>query len=834
MATNITTRIALKHATSSDWESSTLTALAGEYLFDSDRKYIKVGDGVHTWSQLQTIRLPKEAIDGLQDVDTNTIYKFENTNGVLNILSADGITTPQVWTNVLSWDLSTLIDGAVEAEATRAKAVEKDLSSAISAHEIAYKALVDAVDAEVNRAKGVEEGLSTTLNTVSSDYLTSVDKAALEARDTFLSGKIDGINTSLSNYALSNDVTAIKTELEGKITAETKRAEGVEEGLDSRLTTAEADIDVLKTGATALSGRMTTAEADIDVLKTGTAALSGRMTTAESDIKAEETRATAAEAALAGRLDKIEGEGEGSIKKALADAKDYANAQDAAVSAVTLAEAKKYTDEKVEDLSVSLSTTVSANYVKYSDVNGGKDALLNENKIATIKDIAGLSGVTHFRGTFVNAESSKTDKQVFFDTYKPVAKGDIAINTSNGKEYLATEDLPLTATSDEISAVIVELGDERLYETKDAAKLKLQEAKEYTDNAIKGLDVDTVTVGAGKTLASISEVDGKIAVVTADIKIAESQVTGLTSDLGTLSSMVETEEAARTAADEALNGKIADEVTARNEAISAAIKTLDVTDTAVEKQFVTAVSETDGKIAVTRSALVSADIPALEYDALGAAAQALADAKDYTDTTISALDVAKVTVGAAKTIASISETDGKIATEAIAIQIDESQVTDLTTDLDTLSANDKYLSDCIEHKVWIKDITNTVLSDGDFTNLSVVKIAKDEYDTLVADKSEMLSGNTLYIVDSDYIDAYGQQLCNLTMSNDSAKSYIGIAATNTYVDEKTSEVQSQLNQVSSTFANVFANISGISLNSQLSDLLSATIEITKILSCFNI
>ena len=227
-------------------------------------------------------------------------------------------------------------------------------------------------------------------------------------------------------------------------------------------------------------------------------------------------------------------------------------------------------------------------------------------------------------------------------------------------------------------------------------------------------------------------------------------------------------------------------------------------------------------------------IDTIEGEGEGSIKKALADAKDYTDTTISALDVAEVTVGAAKTIASISETDGKIATEAIAIQIDESQVTDLTTDLDTLSANDKNLSDCIEHKVWIKDITNTVLSDGDFTNLSVIKIAKDEYDTLVADKSEMLSGNTLYIVDSDYIDAYGQQLCNLTMSNDSAKSYVGIAATNTYVDEKMSEVQSQLNQVSSTFANVFANISGITLNSQLSDLLSATIEIAKILSCFNI
>ena len=680
MATNITTRIALKHAISTDWESSTLTALAGEYLFDSDRKYIKVGDGQHTWSQLQTIRLPKEAIDGLKDVDTNTIYKFENTNGILTILSADGTTTPQARTNVLSWDLSTLIDGAVEAEATRAKAVEKDLSDAIDAHQKQYTTLVEAVTAnttaiagEVNRAKGVEEGLSATLKTVSSDYLKSDDKTALEARDTFLSGKINAINTSLSNYALSNDVTAIKTELEGKITAETKRAEGVESGLNSRLTAAETAIDVLETGAAALSGRMTTAESNITSLQNSKADLTA--------LTAEVSRATAAENALDGRLDVIEGDGEGSIKKALADAKAYANAQDATVSADTLAEAKKYTDEKVEDLSVSLSTTVSADYVKYSDV---KTPITEQNKVATLADIAGLSGCVHFRGAFANQSSTsgKSDKQAFFDTYKPIEKGDIAINTSNGKEYLATENLPLSATADEINAGIVELGDEGLYETKADAELKLQESKKYTDDAIKGLDVDTVTVGAAKTIASISETDGKIAVETTDIQIAESQVTGLTSDLGTLSNMVKAEEAARiaadkalstdydakiaaevaarTAADEALSGKIANEVTARNEAISAAIETLDVTDTAVAKQFVTAVSETDGKIAVTRSALVSADIPALEYDALGAAAQALADAKaDATekDTALHTTITGEIATAKSEAISTVVGTD---------------------------------------------------------------------------------------------------------------------------------------------------------------------------------
>ena len=68
--------------------------------------------------------------------------------------------------------------------------------------------------------------------------------------------------------------------------------------------------------------------------------------------------------------------------------------------------------------------------------------------------------------------------------------------------------------------------------------------------------------------------------------------------------------------------------------ISNAIKELDVTDAAVDGQYVSSVSETDGKISVTRAALP--DYTKV-YDASGSAAQALADAKDYTDTAKSAV-----------------------------------------------------------------------------------------------------------------------------------------------------------------------------------------------------
>lgn len=333
-------------------------------------------------------------------------------------------------------------------------------------------------------------------------------------------------------------------------------------------------------------------------------------------------------------------------------------------SSNALNESKRYTNE----VSGALSDVVVADYVKYSDVNGGKDALLNENKIATIKDIAGLSGVTHFRGTFVNAESGKTDKQAFYDRYKPVAKGDIAINTSNGKEYLAIETLPADATAEQISAGIVELGDERLYATKSELQVETQRAT--AAEGIISAAVDKLS-GEYKTFLSTTYVSDKEEISAAIFDLSDE-----------FDGKLAAEVAARANADSELCTKIEDavvdvkkyvdngiaqEVKDRNTAISAAIGTLDVTDTAVAKQFVTAVSETDGKITVTRSELVSSDIPALEYDALGAAAKALADAKTYADTQDGALHTTitgEIATAKGEAISTVVGTDADPSTES--------------------------------------------------------------------------------------------------------------------------------------------------------------------------
>ena len=163
MAKFINTRIALKSDLSANWDNSNLIALNGEYLFDSQRGYIKVGDGEHTWKDLKTIRLPKDAIDGLQDVDTNTIYSFSPVSGnTIKLLSADGTVTPIDWKEAstfkidLSAEISAIADAYTKIEKARAEGVEATLTQAIADN-------TAAIGAEVDRATGAEEALQTAI-----------------------------------------------------------------------------------------------------------------------------------------------------------------------------------------------------------------------------------------------------------------------------------------------------------------------------------------------------------------------------------------------------------------------------------------------------------------------------------------------------------------------------------------------------------------------------------------------------------------------------------------------------------------------------------------------
>ena len=106
------------------------------------------------------------------------------------------------------------------------------------------------------------------------------------------------------------------------------------------------------------------------------------------------------------------------------------------------------------------------------------------------------------------------------------------------------------------------------------------------------------------------------------------------------------------------------------DSINAAIGALDVTDTAVEMQFVTAVSETDGKISVSRRALAAADIPTLaisKIDGLQAALDAKvakADFETFKSSSTEAIADAKAAGTAASTALGEYKTTNDAAVKA--------------------------------------------------------------------------------------------------------------------------------------------------------------------------
>lgn len=144
------------------------------------------------------------------------------------------------------------------------------------------------------------------------------------------------------------------------------------------------------------------------------------------------------------------------------------------------------------------------------------------------------------------------------------------------------------------------------------------------ENAIAALDAAAVEVGTGEIISSISETDGVISVskrslVAADIPtIEQSQVNGLADSFAAKQDNLTFDGVYN-----ATSNKAATVATVEN-----AIAALDSTDTAVAGQVVSAVSETDGVITVSRRALVEADIPTLSQSKVDGLTDALAAKQD--------------------------------------------------------------------------------------------------------------------------------------------------------------------------------------------------------------
>ena len=98
------------------------------------------------------------------------------------------------------------------------------------------------------------------------------------------------------------------------------------------------------------------------------------------------------------------------------------------------------------------------------------------------------------------------------------------------------------------------------------------------------------------------------------------------------------------------------------------------------------------------------------------------------------------------------------------------------------------------------------------SDLSIVRIGKDDFEGKIISGSVVVDGSTMYIVDSDYIDAYDRVLSNLSTTGVEG---VSEAANTGYVKDFAAATVKSL------------SVDDIVLSSKSSDVLSAIVSISE-------
>ena len=138
-----------------------------------------------------------------------------------------------------------------------------------------------------------------------------------------------------------------------------------------------------------------------------------------------------------------------------------------------------------------------------------------------------------------------------------------------------------------------------------------------------------------------------------------------------------------------------------------------------------------------------------------------------------------------------------------------------------------YLSNAISSKIFVRNFDEDGNEVGAYTDLSVVKIDKDAYDLGVID--DTLLSNVLYILQANYVDAYGQQLKNLAtpteQSDATPKKYVddnvavASQALSDYIDEQVAIASEDL----SDYVDDTVNVVSTDINDDLASI-SAVVD----------
>ena len=305
---------------------------------------------------------------------------------------------------------------------TKIDPVGKGVTIDISAY-----ALSSEVTTEVNRAKGAESSLGGRID----DLFTPAHDTTPASGSvvTYVASEIKKVNDAAST--LAGKVTANEnaiTLLNGSADTEGSVANKVKNAIANVVAGAPTSFDTLKEIADWIENDTTGAAKmanDIATLKgEGEGSVKKALQDAKNYTDAEKTRATEAEKALAGRLDVIEGGEavEGSVAKALKDAKTYTDVKigtiPAQVGETATSTVIAYVDAKVaETASGELNTRLTAVESKVGDSTKG---LVKD--VADLKTTVGDSNSGLVKGVADNKTAiAAVDRKV--DSEKSRAEG---------------------------------------------------------------------------------------------------------------------------------------------------------------------------------------------------------------------------------------------------------------------------------------------------------------------------------------------------------------------------------------------------------------------------
>ena len=363
------------------------------------------------------------------------------------------------------------------------------------------------------------------------------------------------------------------------------------------------------------------AAAGVQTTLTGTASDASSANTIYGAKKYADEKATAAQTAAEGHADDLiaaldnDGQtaGTGEVISAVSQANGVITVQKKALAE---ADIPALTTAKITGLDTALA--------------GKQDTLVfntaynaSSNKAATMADVnnavSGLSGAMHYVGESTTDPAGGT---ATVEGHEDWASGDVV--TYKAKEYVYD------------GTNWRELGDESSFAVKGSivdadiatganiaqskiAGLEAALASKATPanitSAIQALDMASVSVGTGKKITAIEEVDGVVSVTTGDIaagdipELPQSKITNLTTDLAakanasTVTALDGRVEALETAVGE--GGSVEQQITD-------AINELNKGDSVTPNQFVTSVAQVNGIINVTRSQPTIANINGLQ------------------------------------------------------------------------------------------------------------------------------------------------------------------------------------------------------------------------------